>query len=227
MQGRHPHLRPAHPSQTAPARGSVVGLPTRSPLHQKHIRDWRLVKRARFNAAERHQRQEKAATTAFSLAGIFGFVVPYFLSSLDNDIPAHFARVMEPVAVLSGALALVLGLIERGSNHLEKARRFHECGMDVNDLLRQIETHQFHHDEQLRSFQDAYHRILQKCEYNHLPVDRELALAEDNNTSESLLLIIPVTKLTKVRWQIWWQVHGAYWTVIGLPILVGLAIALA
>ncbi len=194
----------------------------RSLLHQKFIDDLRVVKRARFNAAVRHERQEKATTTAFAIAGIFGFVIPYFLLTLEGAVPRHVARIIELTALLSGGLALVLGLIERGTDHQDRARRFHQCGLDVNRLLRSLEAVQLPDDSQLRPFHDAYDSILRTCGINHARIDMDLARTPPTATLS--LLGLRVERATYLRWRLGWHIHGAYISVCVLPILLGVAL---
>ena len=194
----------------------------RSSLHQKFSDDLRVVKRARFNAAVRHERQEKATTTAFAIAGIFGFVIPYFLLSLEGALPRQVARIIELTALLSGGLSLVLGLIERGADHQDRARRFHQCGLDVNRLLRHLEAAELHDDSQLRSFHDAYDSILRACGLNHARIDMDMARGGDGGTMS--VLGMKMQRITYLRWRLGWHIHGAYISVCVLPMLLGLAL---
>jgi len=115
--------------------------------------------------------------------------------------------VIEFTAYLSGALSLVLGLVERGSNHQERARRFHECGLQVNKLQRDLEASSLQSDEQLRPYLTAYDHALRHCGHNHAKIDEELAKCSD-----------------RVRWKVVGrlslQIYGSYVAVWVLPTII-------
>jgi hypothetical protein len=92
-----------------------------------YLRDWRLVKRARFNAAKRFERKQNASTIAFAFAGIIGFLVPVYALLFKDALTAHTKNVLDFTAFITGALSLGLGLMEQAKDYPAKARRFDQC----------------------------------------------------------------------------------------------------
>lgn len=101
-------------------------------LRERYLRDWKLVKRARFNAAKRYERKQSASTIAFALAGIVGFLFPIYALVFREALSVHSENVLDFTAFVMGGLSLMLGLIEQAKDYPAKARRFDHCGRRVN-----------------------------------------------------------------------------------------------
>jgi hypothetical protein len=148
---------------------------SRTSPKQKYSRDWKLVKRARFNAAKRYERKQSASTLAFALAGIIGFLVPVYTLIFRDALTPHGKNVLDFTAFVTGALSLTLGLIEQAKDYPAKYRRFDLCGRMVNKVVRRLTITNIEHDEDLEPLIREYEAALESCGDNHDDIDYEIA----------------------------------------------------
>ena len=125
----------------------AVAAAARRPVsaRDKYLRDWKIVRRARFNAAKRFERKQSASTLAFALAGVIGFLLPFYVLLFKDALSTHTKNVLDFTAYVTGALSLMVGLIEQAKDYPAKARRFDLCGRRVNVLARRLAL-SVHHD---------------------------------------------------------------------------------
>ena len=147
--------------------------------HAKYIRDWRRMKRARFNAAKRLERKHAASTLAFAVAGIVGILVPFYSLLFKDILLAHTKNVLEFTAYVTGGLSLMIGLIEQAKNYPAKARAFHDCGRKINQALRRLQMGQFPSDAELLPLVEQYEKALEDCPDNHDEIDYQIARADE------------------------------------------------
>lgn len=102
----------------------------------KYLRDWTLVKRARFNAAKRYESKQNASTLAFAIAGIVGIALPFFTAIFEQDLVKFTRSVLDFYGYFTGSLALGVGLVEQARGYGALSRRFDECGRRVNATVR-------------------------------------------------------------------------------------------
>jgi hypothetical protein len=198
-----------------------------------YLRNWKLVKRARFNAAKRFERKQNASTIAFALAGIIGFLVPVYALLFKDALSAHTKNVLDFTAFVTGALSLTLGLMEQAKDYPVKVRQFDQCGRKVNSVLRRLTIMPITHDEELRPLVEEYEKALDDCAENHDDIDRDIARAEEEiDFAKDQERSIPhgeqraiagsrklrrtaEWKLTRLKWlervQIYW-LYAAMWT---------------
>jgi SMODS and SLOG-associating 2TM effector domain family 5 len=209
-----------------------VAVPALTP-RDRYLRDWKIVKRARFNAAKRYERKQNASIIAFALAGIVGFLVPIYTLLFKDALLPHTKNVLDFTAFVTGALSLMLGLIEQAKDYPAKARHFDMCGRAVNSVLRRLTIAHITEDKDLRPFLDDYEEALEKCGDNHDDIDwciaraeqeRETAEARERNRQADQNALAKVRKevadakrkLTKLKWQerahIYW-LYAAMWFV--------------
>ena len=96
------------------------------------------MKRARFNAAKRFEKKQSASTLAFALAGVIGFLLPVYTLLFTYALAIHTKNVLDFTAYVTGALSLMVGLIEQAKDYPARARRFDQCGRRVNALVRRL-----------------------------------------------------------------------------------------
>lgn len=145
----------------------------------KYMRDWRIVKAARFNAAKRLERKQSASLIAFALAGTAGFVVPFFTLLFADQLRPHTKSVLDFASYVSGALSLSIGLVEQARNHPAASARFHKCGLAVNSVLRRLRNAPIPDEALLNALTQEYERALIECDANHDDIDQEIAVAKD------------------------------------------------
>lgn len=141
----------------------------------KYLKDWRIVKAARFNAAKRLERKQTASLLAFALAGTAGFVVPFFTLLFAERLAPHTKNVLDFAAYVSGALSLTIGLVEQAKNYPALAQRFHKCGLAVNSVLRRLRNTPDPDPALLDQLSKEYEQALHECEANHDDLDQAIA----------------------------------------------------
>jgi SMODS and SLOG-associating 2TM effector domain family 5 len=189
----------------------------------KYLADWRLVKRARFNAAKRYERKQSASTIAFALAGIIGFLAPVYALLFKEALSVHSKNVLDFTAFITGALSLVIGLIEQAKDYPAKSRRFDLCGRQVNSVLRRLMATTSVDDEELRSLVDAYEKALEDCGDNHDDIDYEMANAqEEMHQSLGAAKEKATRKLKRLKWFERFQIYWLYVATWATPLLIGL-----
>lgn len=152
-----------------------------SELHAtraKYLKDWRIVKAARFNAAKRLERKQTASLLAFALAGTAGFVVPFFTLLFTERLAPHTKNVLDFASYVSGALSLTIGLVEQAKNYPALAQRFHKCGLAVNSVLRRLRNVPDPDPVLLDQLSKEYEQALLECEANHDDLDQAIAFAK-------------------------------------------------
>jgi hypothetical protein len=145
--------------------------------YEKYMRDWKAVKRARFNAAKRLQRRQSASTLAFAVAGVIGFLLPFYVLLFKDALALHTKNVLDFTAYVTGALSLLVGLIEQAKDYPAKAHRFDRCARRVNALVRRL-SFAGPHDYDLYPLIEQYERALEECGENHDDIDFAIALAQ-------------------------------------------------
>ena len=214
------------PPLNPPALSHALAL-SQAPARAKYLKDWKLVRRARFNAAKRYERKQEASTLAFAIAGIVGFLVPVYTLIFREDISLHTKNVLDFSAYITGAMSLILGLIEQAREHSAKALRFDECARQVNSVLRNLNTTSTTTDQDLQPFIERYEKALEQCGDNHDDIDYEIAkvqlLVEEPGSTGSGEARKQLKSLRhKERFQTYW-LYALIWVA---PIVIGIFIGL-
>ncbi len=211
-------------------------------IRKRYIRDWTLVKRARFNAAQRLKEKNDASLLAFAIAGVVGFVFPFFTILFAEELSKFTIRTFDFVAYITGGLSLTLGLMDQMRDNGGLAKRFHTCGMEVNKALRQLRNNPAITSEKLDELVRQYERALEACDANHDAIDEELSeaqarirQAERNEKSfiehggittvpDSILQELADARksLNKTKFRLTVQTYRLYYCVWLLPTLIGL-----
>jgi hypothetical protein len=200
----------------------AVAAAARRPVsaRDKYLRDWKIVKRARFNAAKRFERKQDASTMAFAFAGVIGFLLPFYLLLFKDALTTHTKSVLDFTAYVTGALSLMLGLIEQAKDYPAKARRFDLCGRRVNVLVRRL-TFSVPYDQDLYPLIEQYERALEECGENHDDIDYDIALAQqeledavDKERAKRQLARLKLIEDAKIYW-----LYAATWV---MPALIGI-----
>jgi len=200
-------------------------VPSEPAIRAKYRQDWRIVKRARFNAAMRFQKKQDASTMAFALAGLFGFLLPIY-TLIFADAVTHFAKdVLDFTSYVVGALALVLGLIEQSKDYPSKSRRLHTCGLAVNKVLRRMASQESLSELDFQQLIEQYETALEVCGDNHNEVDYEIAQAQEFiRSSDTPRRRESRARLRLLKAREFLGIYGLYSAIILLPVVMGLAI---
>lgn len=200
----------------------LAAAPQRRPAraYEKYLRDWKVVKRARFNAAKRFERRQSASTLAFVLAGVVGFLLPFYVLLFKDALAVHTKNVLDFTAYVTGALSLLVGLIEQAKDYPAKARRFDLCGRRVNALVRRL-SFAAPQDYDLYPLIEQYEQALEECGENHDDIDFDIALAQqqldeafDKESAKRELQRLKLIETATIYW-----LYAATWVT---PALVGI-----
>ena len=200
----------------------LAAAPQRRPAraYEKYLRDWKVVKRARFNAAKRFERRQSASTLAFVLAGVVGFLLPFYVLLFKDALAVHTKNVLDFTAYVTGAMSLLVGLIEQAKDYPAKARRFDLCGRRVNALVRRL-SFAAPQDYDLYPLIEQYEQVLEGCGENHDDIDFDIALAQqqldeafDKESAKRELQRLKLNETATIYW-----LYAATWVT---PALVGI-----
>jgi hypothetical protein len=193
-------------------------------LRSKYLRDWTIVKRARFNAAKRLERRQNASIMAFAVAGVCGFLVPYCTLQFDQSLTPHTKRILDFVTQTTGMLSLIIGLIEQARDYPAQARRFDRCGRDVNRVLRRLSVLNPLETEEFARIVADYEKALDDCDINHDRIDREIAQAEEEAwRDKTKRKADAIRRLRRLRWLESTQIYWVYAVTWFAPVVIGLA----
>jgi len=210
------------PLEARPPIELAIAAAARRPasLRDKYLRDWKIVKRARFNAAKRFERKQSASTMAFALAGVIGFLLPFYLLLFKDALTTHTKNVLDFTAYVTGALSLMVGLIEQAKDYPAKARRFDLCGRRVNVLARRLAL-SVHPDQDIYPLIEQYERALDECQENHDDIDYHIANAQqefeeavDKEAASRQLARLKLIEDVKIYW-----LYATTWVT---PALIGI-----
>ena len=203
----------------------AIGARTGTDIRAKYRQDWRIVKRARFNAAMRFEKKQDASTMAFALAGLFGFLVPIYTLIFSDAVSPFAKNVLDFTSYVVGALALVLGLIEQSKDYPSKSRRFHDCGLAVNKVLRRVSAMESLSEAEFQQLIEQYEAALEACGDNHNETDYEIAQAQEHirdSDPDHRRKRQAAMRILKIRES--FNVYGLYSIVILFPVAMGLAL---
>ena len=193
-------------------------------LKRRLLGNWRLVKRARFNAAKRLRKRHEAGQLTFAISGIYGFLVPLFLLQFDSYLTSFAATVFSFGAAVAGALSFTIAMQYQQKDFKGRAAQLDECALKINNLSRHLMATPVGRSEDLRPFIHHYDEILSRCE-NHDEIDFELARISyqpKNMTDEEL------SQWKRERWLLRFQLYRQTYTICAvvwlLPFVIGFVI---
>lgn len=211
-----------------PTRLNYGAPPPQSMARAKYLRDWNTVRRARFNAAKRFERKNEASTLAFAIAGIVGFLVPVYTLIFRDDISQHVKNVLDFTAYITGAMSLILGLIEQAKEHSAKALRFDTCARQINSVLRRLATTPTVTDQDLQPFIAQYEKALEDCGDNHDQIDHEIARTQSaiDEATSRIDKEEAEKRLTRLKWRECAETYWLYVFIWCTPIIIGVIIGI-
>ena len=141
----------------------------------KLLADWQLVKRARFQAADRLDRRNGASLFTLSTVALYGGLVTVFVLIFKDSLTPHARNVCDWVSAVANWLTLTFSLTEQIKDYSGQSRALHECAQKVNDLRKRLQATPISAPQQLIPFVQAYDSIISECGPNHAPIDYEIA----------------------------------------------------
>lgn len=200
-------------------------------LKDKHINDWKRVKRARFNAAKRLERKQSAGIVTLAIVALYGGLISVFNLMFKHRVGGDLRDVLEYVAVVSSWLTLIIGLTEQQKNHGANARELYECAQAVNDLQKQLAAARLTDESQLTWYLGNYRALMERCRPNHDDVDLRLAEATPSREERQALRDSGRYDEDKLRWALrvaraenWLNTYWLYVLIGTTPAVVGLVL---
>jgi SMODS and SLOG-associating 2TM effector domain family 5 len=131
----------------------------------------RLVKAARFNAAERLEKKQTVSLFTQSTVALYFVGLAVWQAVYIGQIDEATNRLMTFIQIVSSVFTLMLGLLEALNDYKMKAHHLHNCALVVAELAHELKIAR---PADLRSVQDyrrRYSEALRACPVNHNRID--------------------------------------------------------
>ena len=131
----------------------------------------RIVKAARFNAAERLERKQAASLFTQSMVALYfvGLSVWQAVYAAQIDEPAN--RLYTFISIVSSVFTLILGLLEALNDYQMKAHHLHNCALAVSELAQELKIMRPENPLAVQEFRRRYNEVLKACPVNHNRLD--------------------------------------------------------
>jgi ribose/xylose/arabinose/galactoside ABC-type transport system permease subunit len=153
---------------------------------EKLVATMRLVKSARFNAADRLERKQAVSLFTQSIValyfiGLAAWQVVYF-----GEIDISSDRLITFIQIVSSVFTLMLGLLEAMNDYQMKAHHLHNCALAVADLAQELEIARPAGIKALQEYRQRYNAILKACPVNHTRLDYLFAKLDSRRNTSGL-----------------------------------------
>lgn len=179
--------------------------------------------KARFNAADRLNTKHRLSTRAIALLSSYVAIFSVITAVFEDTFGSKQADVLLIIGVSLSILILVLGLLETSQNYSLKADRFHQSGLDIAELYKELRSLKSKHEEKDKAFfeeidsiRTKHNDILQRSE-NHEIIDHECFLASKPYYVDHDLDRKAVKKIHR---KLFWTQYAPYYFAIFVPPLV-------
>jgi SMODS and SLOG-associating 2TM effector domain family 5 len=98
----------------------------------KLLRDWQVVKRARFHAADRLEKRNFWSLITLSSVALYGGLLTVFVLIFKDSLTPHVRSIFDWMSAVASWLTLTFSLTEQIKNYNAKARELHECGSTIS-----------------------------------------------------------------------------------------------
>jgi hypothetical protein len=164
--------------QTAPAGRElrVVERAVSMPPADAHAADqlaatMRIVKAARFNAAERLESKQAASLFTQSMVALYFVGLAVWQAVYTGQIDDASARLMTFIQLVSSVFTLMLGLLEAMNDYKMKAHHLHNCALAVSELAQELKIARPIDPKAVQEFRRRYSDALKACPVNHSRLD--------------------------------------------------------
>lgn len=131
----------------------------------------RLVKAARFNAAERLERKQTVSLFAQSTVALYFVGLAVWQAVYIGEINDHTNRLITFVQLVSSVFTLILGLLEAMNDYKMKAHHLHNCALVVSELSQELKIMRPTDPFAVQDFRRRYNDALKACPVNHNRID--------------------------------------------------------
>jgi hypothetical protein len=131
----------------------------------------RLVKAARFNAAERLARKQAASLFTQSMVALYFVGLSVWQAVYIGQIDEPSNRLLTFISLVSSVFTLMLGLLEAMNDYQMKAHHLHNCALVVAELAQEIKIARPTDAGAVQEFRRRYNEALKACPVNHNRID--------------------------------------------------------
>jgi hypothetical protein len=131
----------------------------------------RLVKGARFNAAERLERKATVSLFAQSTVALYFVGLAVWQAVYAAEITDETNRLVTFVQIVSSVFTLILGLLEALNDHKMKAHHLHNCALAVSELAQELKIARPSDPAVVQDYRRRYNEALKACPVNHIRID--------------------------------------------------------
>ena len=123
---------------TGPIRSSPRAAYSETPAADQLAATMRLVKAARFNAAERLESKQAASLFTQSMVALYFVGLAVWQAVYTGQIDDASGRLMTFIQLVSSVFTLMLGLLEAMNDYKMKAHHLHNCALAVSELAQEL-----------------------------------------------------------------------------------------
>jgi hypothetical protein len=131
----------------------------------------RLVKAARFSAAERLERKATVSLFTQSTVALYFVGLAVWQAVYADQIDDASNRLMTFIQLVSSVFTLILGLLEALNDYKMKAHHLHNCGLAVSELAQEMKIARPSDPAVVQEFRRRYNDVLKGCPVNHNRID--------------------------------------------------------
>ncbi|MGZ8410187.1 MAG: SLATT domain-containing protein [Hyphomicrobium sp.] len=131
----------------------------------------RLVKAARFNAAERLERKATVSLFTQSTVALYFVGLAMWQAVYADQIDDGTNRLITFIQLVSSVFTLMLGLLEALNDYKMKAHHLHNCGLGVSELAQELRIARPTDPQVVQDFRRRYNELMKACPVNHSRID--------------------------------------------------------
>ena len=203
---------------------AAQAAPLREPEQKvKLLADWQLVKRARFQAADRLQRRNHASLFTLSTVALYGGLITVFVLIFKDSLTPHARNICDWVSAVANWLTLTFSLTEQIKDYSGQSRALHECAQKVNNLRKHLQATPISAPQQLIPFVQAYEAQISECGPNHDRLDYEIGRLSSGRAMDGMTAAATIAKLQQLRRWSLIKTYAIYAIMCLAPAIAGLA----
>lgn len=190
---------------------AVAAPPPDTRAADQLAKTMRLVKAARFNAAERLERKQAVSLFTQSMVALYFVGLAVWQAVYIGQIDDAANRLLTFIQLVSSVFTLMLGLLEAMNDYKMKAHHLHNCALQVSELAQELAIARPTDPAIVQEFRRRYNEALKSCPVNHSRSDYERAKLGDGGDRKARMLI-------ELRHML--NVYGLYALFLAVPPLI-------
>lgn len=131
----------------------------------------RIVKAARFNAAERLESKQAVSLFTQSMVALYFVGLAVWQAVYAAQIDDATNRLVTFIQIVSSVFTLILGLLEAMNDYKLKAHFLQTCALQVSELAQELMIARPSDPAIVQEFRRRYNDVLKACPVNHAEID--------------------------------------------------------